>query len=250
VQLSLDLVTGFAKLFRKEREQMPQSHGLQVFAAASTVLALAGIASADVTLSDTEFVPSNWGLETAILGAGGTSSGLQVSGGNPGFAREMTNTANSGGTIYGFSRFGTTTATRYEPAVQGAILSVDYSIDARWLSGAGGDGHSIMFGAKQGTFVYFADVDITGSSGAWTTHGALGLTAAAFQPLTTGAPINFSASGAPLRFGFIVGNTAPGGGYTNVVMYDNFNVTIHNVPAPGVLGLAGLCGVLTFRRRR
>lgn len=212
----------------------------------------AGSAAADVVYSDTEFATSTWGFETLMGGTGGTSAASQVGGGNPGNARQLANTVNGGGSgeIYGFSRYGTTNAVgRYDPVVLGAISSVNWSIDSKWLSGLGGQGQAILFGAKQGSFVYFADSDVTGSSGAWTAHGAVGLTAGSFQPLSAGAvpPLNFSATGAPIRFGFIVGNSGSFA-YSNTVIYDNFNVRI--VPSPGAAGLAGLAGLCGLRRRR
>jgi len=220
--------------------------GVVVLSAGSTV------AGAAVTFSDTEFAVADWGFETIVSGPGGTSVPSQVTGGNPGFARQLVNTVNAGGgaTIFGLSRYGTTNGTRYVPATDGAIASVDWSIDSRWLSGLGGQGQSITLGAKQGQVVYYADYDITGSSGAWTGHGALSLVAGDFQPRSAGAPIDFSATGAPLRFGFIVGNSGDGA-YDNTVVYDNFSVTIRNIPGPGgvAMGAVGV-GLLMGRRRR
>jgi len=221
---------------------------VQLFSVAASAVVGVSVANADVILSDTEFAPSNWGLETSVISPGGTSTAAQTTGGNPGFGRQMTNTLNAGGVVFGFSRYGTSVATRYEPALQGAITSVDYSIDARWISGLGGQGHSIMLGAKQGQVVYFADPEVTGSSGFWTSHGAAGLVASDFAPLVSGAPIDFSATGAPLRFGFIVGNSGSTN-YSNVVIYDNFSTTIHNIPAPTCVAVSGVFG-LALRRRR
>lgn len=213
-------------------------------------IGFAAEASADVTFSDTEFVNADWGFETATIAPGGSSAGIQTGGGNPGNARQLTNSVNSGGTVFGFSRYGTTVGTRYEPALQGAISSVDWTIDSRWLSGIGGQGHSIGLGVKQGTVVYVADFEITGSSGNWNTHGAISLTAADFAPLIAGPAVDFSSSGAPLRFGFIVGNSSTAGAYTNAVLYDNFGFTVHSVPTPGTMGLAAIAAAAGLRRRR
>jgi hypothetical protein len=223
---------------------------MRVFGAVGMVCAAGSIAHADVVFSDTEFVPSNWGFESATIGPGGTSTAAQVSGGNPGNARQMTNNINALGTIWGFSRYGTTTATRYEPLLSGAILSVEYSIDSRWLSGIGGQGQSIALGLRQGTIIYIAAHDITGSTGNWNTHSAINLTAADFQPLTSGAPVDFSSTAQPIRFGFLVGNSSTSGAYTNVVMYDNFRVVVQNVPAPASAGVLAVSGLVLARRRR
>ncbi len=98
--------------------------------------------------------------------------------------------------------------------------------------------------------MYIAAHDITGSSGQWLSHGATGLTAADFAPLAMGAPVDFSAAADPIRFGLLVGNSSTGGAYTNVVLYDNFNVVVHNVPAPMAVGPLALAGVVVGVRRR
>ncbi|GJQ28975.1 MAG: hypothetical protein HBSAPP03_08590 [Phycisphaerae bacterium] len=214
------------------------------------VMLASGSAGAAVTYTDGTFTPSNWGFELVTLAAGGTSSATQVAGGNPGMARQLTNSVNGGGTVWGVSRYGTTNATRYEPMTTGAILSVDFAIDYRFVQGAGGDGHALVLAAKQGTAVFGAAYTVTGSSGAWGTYAITGVTAADFTRLDGAAGgIDFSATGAPIRFGFAVGNSSTGTPYSNTVMYDNFEVVVHNVPAPGVGLLAG-AGLLTLARRR
>jgi len=209
------------------------------------------VACADVTYSDGTFQNSTWGFETVTLGgATSTANAAQSSGtGNPGFSRRVNHTTQVGETIYALHRFGVNTATRYEPALQGAILTLDWSIDARWASGSfGGDGQAIMLGAKQGMTIFFADYDITGFTGAWVTNTAVGLTAASFLPLTGSGSINFSAGGAPIRFGYITGNSTTGFVYNNTVDYDNFNLVVRSVPGVGVL--PALAGGLLFARRR
>lgn len=229
----------------------PMSPNWIVVCSALALLAASSPARGDVAFVDTEFSNTTWGFETATAGPGGTSVPSQVGGGNPGFARQVVNTVNSGGgaTIFGFSRYGATTATRYDPVAQGAILSIDWSIDSRWLSGIGGQGRSIMLGAKQGSILYFADYDITSSDGLWHPRGAFNLAAPDFQPLFAGPAIDFSAAGAPLRFGFIVGNSGDTP-YSNTAVYDNFSLTIHNLPAPPIGGTAAGLAVLAGTRRR
>lgn len=217
---------------------------------AAAALLLAGGARADVTFSDTEFANAGWGLDTITVGAGGTSVGTQTTGGNPGFGRQVTNNLIIGGEVYALHRYGTSTATRYEPLVSGAIASVDFSIDAKWLSGIGGLGHGITIGAKQGTVVYRAGFDTTGSDGLWHTHAATGFTAASFVAVGGSGAIDFSATGAPIRFGFLVSNGAVNESYTNVVLYDNFQVVVHNVPAPASAAVLCLGGLTAIRRRR
>ncbi len=218
--------------------------------AAAAALLVASGARADVTFSDTEFANSGWGLDTITVGAGGTSVGTQTSGGNPGFGRQVTNNITIGGEVYGLHRYGTTTATRYEPILSGAITSVDFTIDSKFISGIGGLGHGIALGAKQGSAVYRAGFDTTGNTGLWETHASSGSTAASFVSLNGGPAIDFSATGAPIRFGFLVSNGAVNETYNNVVLYDNFRVVIHNVPAPTGVAVLGLGGLAACRRRR
>lgn len=220
--------------------------------AALAVAAMAAPAMASVTYSDGTFNTANWGFETVVVGTGGTSSASQVAGGNPDTARQIVNNLNGGGgLVWGVSRFGTTNATRYEPVNQGAILSVDFAIDFRFVEGIGGQGHSVAVIAKQGMLVYGAGYAITGSTGAWGSHAVSGLTAADFTLLNgaSGPAINFSASAIPIRFGFGAGNSAPNSSYSNTVMYDNFVVVVNNVPAPAA-GVLAACGVLCAARRR
>lgn len=211
----------------------------------------ASVASANVTYSDGTFSLSGsnaWAVET--LGQGGASASQSVSG-NPGTAREvdLTTGTNSGDTIWAFSRFGSTTATRYEPANQGAILSLSWSIDARFTSGFGGDGQALQLALKQGQLIYVADYHVTGSSGQWNTFGAAGLGANDFARLDgqAGTP-NFTTSGAPIRFGFVNGNSTTGGTYSTAALYDNWSVTVTNAPAPGACLVLG-AGLLARRRR-
>lgn len=224
--------------------------------AAALALTFAAASHADVILSDGTFSSGNWGLETFTAnGSGGSVIASQLTnGGNPGQARSVTNTTGSGpnNTIYGLHRFGTTTTTRYEPGTQGAIASVNFSIDFAFISGAGGQGHGLMLGAKQGTIVFGAAATVTGSSSAWSNYNVTGLTAADFTAVSGSGNIDFTASGAPIRFGFITSNSNGSGGtsYFNQIAYDNFNVRIIQVPTPGIAPLTGLAAVALTKRRR
>lgn len=210
---------------------------------------LANSAQADVTFSDTEFYDADWSVHTVGLVTGGTSTGVQSSGGNPGFGRAVTNNMNLFGTIYSLHAYGSTAATMYDASASGAIGSVDFSIDAQWLAGIGGQGEGIALGAMQGSSLYYADYDITGSTGFWNTFTSSGLVASDFVSFNGGGPIDFSAGGAPIRFGFVVGNYAPDQAYFNTVIFDNFSVTIHTVPAPAA-GALLLAGLVARRKRR
>lgn len=222
----------------------------RVFVAA--VLFVTAHAGADVVFSDADFAPSNWGFEVVQTGSGGISAASQILGeGNPAPARRARNTMNVGiGSVYGFSRFGTTNASRYEPATSGAIASIDFSIQHRFSAGLGQTGHALYVGAKQGQTVFVAGLINTGSSTSWTTRQLVGLTASDFASLTGGQTIDFSAGGAPLRFGFVVGSTSAGVGFFDEVDYDNFMVRVVQVPAPSAGCVLAAWAVLATRRRR
>lgn len=229
----------------------------QTLAAATAALTIcSGIATASVTYTDGTFTNSNWGFETFVEGSGGGSGSASQSlgTGNPGDARRVTLTTGAvvGDGIYTLSRFGTTLPTRYEPTTQGAITTLDFSIDARFVTGTfTGAGQAVYLGAKQGTTIYGVYMGVTGSAGGWTTLSATGITPSSFLYLSgPSAAFDASASGAPIRFGFISANGNGGSPYTTTVDYDNFNLVVNNVPTPGVLACASAAGVLSLRRRR
>ncbi|HYF14317.1 MAG TPA: hypothetical protein VD971_04510 [Phycisphaerales bacterium] len=219
--------------------------------AAIVVGAAASIACADVTFNDSVFPNSNWGFETAVQGTGSGSGTQSATIGNPAASRLVTVSVGAGSVAWSVSRFGTTQGTRYDPVTQGAIASIDFTIDYAYQSGVGGQGQALQFIIKQGATVYAAAYTVTGSTGAWGTHTALSLTASDFTPILGGtAHPDFSTSGEFIRVGFAVGNSSTGGGYTTVGAFDNFSAAIHVVPAPGALALAGLGGLLAGRRKR
>ena len=216
------------------------------------VVAMSAAARADVLFSDGTFATSVWVNETVNVGSGGSVGVSQESTGNPGFARRVTISLGSqaGDTTYSFNRYGNTLATRYEPATSGAVTSIDWGIDARFVTASFfGAGQAIMLGLRQGNVNYVADYDVTGSSGQWNTFGATGLVAGDFTRLDglAGGP-DLSVSGAPIRFGFVTGNSTTGGSYFTTVDYDNWFVRV--VPTPGSIALAGVGGLMMVRRRR
>lgn len=210
-------------------------------------------AVADVTLSDSTFANASWVSENVLQGTGAAVTATQSTAGNPGTARRVTLVTGDalGDTTSSFQRFGTTQATRYDPITQGAIVSIDWSMDARFVTGSFfGAGQGTGLALKQGTVIYIADYTTTGSSGQWITNSATGLTAASFARLdgASGTP-DFSSTGAPIRFGFVAANSNGGGPYTTTVDYDNWSVNII-VPSPAGASAFALCAVMTLRRRR
>jgi hypothetical protein len=201
--------------------------------------------AAAVTVSDSTFVNTDWTITSFSSFNGGTSSAAQVaSGGNPGPYRNVTDTLNNGGVpsvVLGVSIYSPFT---YNPAVSGAISAVDYSEDAACISGCFGSGQSTGPALLQGGVIYVLGSSsvITGPGAAFVNHSLSGLTAADFGGVSlTGSTFvdnsvhpNFSASGAPIQFGFLRANgTGPGGiGYTLAAGIDNWQVTITSAALP------------------
>jgi len=226
---------------------------VRALVASAALAGASGVASAAITFQDGTFAPGTWAIELFQQGTGGTATATQqLSGGNPGEAFRVQNTVltASGGTssIIAFHRFGTNMATRYEPAVSGAIPMLDFSIDFRLISGFG-QGQALYAALKQGQLVYVANAGTTGTPSEWTPRTLTGLTAADFVRADglAGSP-DFSVSGAPIRFGFATRNSTTTNGYSITVDYDNFSMSV--VPTPGTLGALGLAAVALIRRRR
>lgn len=219
-----------------------------ILAAAASAVVLALPALGQVTISDGTFSDPAWIIETVGTGS---VSGAQVSGGLPGTARQVDNMlgAGSGALIRGLHRYGTTQATTYEPLSQGAITSLQFSLNYLPLSGPTG-GQGVAIALKQGQTIYFSSPIAVGNGSTWMTYAGE-VTAASFQRMDgqAGAP-NFSSTGARIRFGFMTYNSASGAGtaFTTSAMYDNFSVTV--VPGPASAGMLGALGLFASRRRR
>jgi len=191
-----------------------------------------------LVFSDGTFVTTEWSQEEYISGpTGGSSSVAQRgSGGNPGAYREVVATKNatagtgqSGGTtVYSFRPLAT-----YRPGEEGAITTIDFSIDAKQNVMASGG--SVTLALQQGGGRWAAP----GSSSpggrlaveetTWTRKERAGLTQNDFSdPLRPGERPNFSASGGPITLGFAYGvsTVVDGGVSTRTADFDNWMVTI------------------------
>src|ERR1043165_6897288 len=199
--------------------------------------ALAQSASADIVFSDTEFATGNWGTDLVNIGGAGSMVASQVSGGNPGFCRRVDQTPgpNSGDAIYALHRFGTTMATRYDPATQGAIVSLSFLIDYVEEVGAGATTHQILYvAAKQGQTVFIGPgIDTHGALVNFQTLTANALTATNFTAVGGSGTLDLSSAGQPIRFGFATAVTNSTGAFPSRCEYDNWSVHIVQAPAPG-----------------
>jgi MYXO-CTERM domain-containing protein len=226
--------------------------------AACLVLCVSGAlftsgARAQVSVVDQNFANSDWTLIARPYGPnGGGGSGAQVLTGGTGpgagsAARQITNQAGSGGSgSYNASIY---TALVYDPAVSGPLTNLAISIDARYASGLSAIGGAV----EQGGLVWFFDYQI--NTPGWQTFSFTSAVTGWYQinggGTLLGAGPDFSAGGAPMRFGFFTANGSSSGGfgYANTGLYDNFALSF--VPAPGAAAaMVGLGAITAMRRRR
>lgn len=221
--------------------------------AALALTVVVGSANATIQFSDGGFDTATWVTET--ISAGGTFAATQSLGtgnGEPSRHLDISTGGNVGDTVAIFSRYGNTTATRYDPLVFGAISSIELQMDYKLLSSTlSGSGPDLYFGIKQGNVVYRAIQGVAVTPNVWTEFLHFGYTPADFVRADGSAgSLDFSATAVPIRFGFVSVQSNTGEAFTTASEYDNFCVYVDNVPAPGAVGLAGVAGVLAMRRRR
>jgi hypothetical protein len=204
------------------------------------LLASASFAPAAV-FTDGNFLDSEWTMTTFPTSATGQFTERIASGGNPGAYKRVA-TINNNFTYNAHLRAFMT----YDPAASGAITSLDWSIDFKNFNSFGlGQGYGIVL--SQGGTLYRGSFFATGLAGGWQTTSQTGLTAANFTEGISGAANpNFTASGAPITFGFMTSN---GNAATIDIGYDNYRVDIASVPEPATLATLSL-GILAVRRRK
>ncbi len=210
--------------------------------------------SAQVVFTDGVFNDADRTLTTQTLVNGGTIEDFQSStGGNPGEFRQIKTTVNAGGGsgVWGFfNRSGAI----YDPAVQGAIWTIDYSEDAKYIDGTflvGSEGQATGCMLLQGGTFYW-NYMITTIAADWHTLESLSLIEDDFRSLNS---INdhpdFSANGEPINFGLFRANGTTGSAYFIEAGIDNWSVTVNPVPIPGTIWLftSGIIVFAGLRRR-
>ena len=229
--------------------------------ALAAMLTLTTITRADVVFSDGEFNLADWQVEKFFWGNGGSITPTQrLSGGNPGKFLEIDHYVQTAGAdpsvVYGLhTRNGAT----YDPAGQGEIIAVDFSIDYKNFQTTAA-GVAFGLGLKQDGKIYQICSEVSGTIKNWQTEIGFGLSQTSFGLWTDigysfiadfSQNPDFSSAGSPIEFGFFTSNSnIPY--YTALVEnigFDNWTVSIHPVPEPTMFAFLAL-GSLFLKTRR
>jgi hypothetical protein len=192
-------------------------------------LALCAPAWADAVLSDGTFAISDWTVSSFTYGPfGGSTSVSQSGSGFPGQCRQMSNTA--GDNLSGALHVNVYQPFTYSPAVEGAIDSISFSIDSRYINGISSLGFIVSQNGVTWRAGYFINTP------GWAAYFIVPQFAD-WIPVTAppNTVPNLTAGGAPIKLGFWSANSSaqgPGTGYTNTGLYDNYSATIIRNPCP------------------
>lgn len=191
-----------------------------------------------VTFTDGAFADGDWTVvqssfrDTGGALPGGSVVATQEPGGNPGTMRAVTNAvvAAPSGSEYA-STFGIhiRSGTTYDPGTQGPIATIDYFEDARNITAGQLSGLAV----RQNGRVYYTQAGVHAAT-TWGRVSQLGIVPGVFSEMTADGWIpaskpDFSASGAPLEFGFVRASSNGNGGpaYSVIAAIDNWLVRIN-----------------------
>ena len=206
-----------------------------------SLLLLAGRVDAAPPFTDGDFMPTDWEIVVFSFrssgGAfpGGAVTASQEPGGYPGTLRKVNDSIIAAPSASEYSstwgvhlRSGAV----WDPMTQGPIGTLDYDEDAL-LFAPNGDGQLTGLAIRQGGVVYVHPVGVTPDV-AWTHKRKAGITAANLYELNGTGQVftshpDFSASGAPIQFGFLRANSNGNGGsaYTLSGAIDNWQVRVN-----------------------
>ena len=192
------------------------------------------------SFADDTFDDSDWHItRMSVNNAGSVSAVQEATGGNPDSFRRIINHCAGTGTIYGFHM---KLDAVYNPAVQGAIESLDYFEDSRMFVGFG-QGQATGPALHQDGRFYFGPGMLSNQS-TWTTQSRTGVAGETFVEFVngsghdSGSHPDFSSSGSPITFGFFRRNS--NGTYTINAGIDNWSVVLSVDPgAPPVCDAGG-----------
>lgn len=205
----------------------PTTWGLLI---AGSLLFACRPAAAQTVIQDGTFQDDHWAITKVsdTSSSPSLSSALgaqQSSGGNPDFYRLVVHNWYGPGGV-GFAHL--FTPQEYRPGEQGGLTAVRYDFDMLILNAA--SSATVLYApllAQGGKFYVKLPGSTPTSTGAWLPQAYAGLTAGDFSATDgSGAP-DFSAAGAPIRFGFYTGNgTAFSEQSITTSGIDNWKVTL------------------------
>lgn len=222
--------------------------------------------SNNVQFSDSIFNDADWQTETITSGNGGTIAVRQRHAvGEVGAFREITNTVyqTSRGVNSNVIGLHWRVEASYDPQTQGAITAIDYSEDASLIQGFG-EGQAAGLALRQNQQVYLPVSRLITPEFNWTHKELRDLQEQDFVAIgTTDRHPDFSATGAPIQFGFFRANTTTNSKYSITSGINNWFVSINPTPiadagkdASPLLGLiiagvgAGLMLLVALRKQR
>ncbi|MEM7453860.1 MAG: PEP-CTERM sorting domain-containing protein [Planctomycetota bacterium] len=223
-----------------------------------------------VTYSDTTFNNGDWSLTTLQKNNGGSvlafQSGLQVN--SAPWARFVEHNINAGtsSAVSSVAGLHLRNGATWDPAQQGELSSVCFSIDYDFDNSTGSVSGSVGLGALlfQGGKWYAGGYSGVSDGTGFTNYTAAPLTASSFSEVDLGSstPVfnslskpDFSAAGGAMTFGFMTGNSNSASNpiqYSRAYFFDDWSMTLKAVPEPGS-GAVLLIGSALFgliRRRR
>ncbi len=169
------------------------------------LLWMSGTAMAQpVTVADSEFAPADWmPIVTKTTGGASQSVSQSGSGGNPGAYRAMIHSLPPNSNIVVVHEF---LGASYDPAVQGAISTLDYREDHKEFNPPFAGAAIGAKPALRQAGVWYFGPDLTFNGLSWQSVNLTGLTNMDFSG-PGGSHPDFTASGGVISFGFVRSNT-------------------------------------------
>ncbi len=203
-----------------------------------------------IVISDGTFSTTSWEADP-LDGALGTYT-QAVSDGNPGDYREMVDTVIELTVV--FHKY---LDVSYNPSIQGAINTLDYSEDSR-ASAATGAATGATPALMQGNDIFLFGGGFFKVSNFWSTRSQSSITESFFVDWDTGLDSpDFSETGGEIEFGYIRSVSTRFGDTVVTHGIDNWSITLNtaseSVPTPSSLAALigmGLMGVVAVVRRR
>ena len=204
----------------------------------AAVLLAARSLHADTLFTDGDFYNSDWSQLNYISGNGSNNQTVEErpAGGIPGRYRYIQNFVHSSpgqaSKLYGFSFKNSAV---YDPAASGAISTVDWSQDVKFLFGEGGPSQDAAPALEQNGNIFAVSPPQSTSAASWSTISLGPLPSSSFYRFDiatlqfTGEHPDFSPAGAAITFGFVHSNTIAAGaaGIQPAVGVDNWRVQVN-----------------------